>query len=245
MIRKLRLSLQQSLRRSGVELRKVPPRFEQLPVFDLAVQFLMASRGEQLSFVQVGANNGIDGDPLRAYILKRGWRGVLVEPQPNVFAELIANYAGHEDRLKFENVAISCGESLVLYRPPADWPVGADGSTYVSGVPHVLAKQLGVPEGALTRIEVPALTLDGLLAKHAITQLDLLQIDAEGYDWQVLRSIDLSRVAPALIQIETGHLARPDLAKVGEYLTDAGYDLCYTGRGADTIAMLRGTIPTA
>jgi len=245
MIRKIRIALQQILRRNGIELRKAPPQFRQMRVFDLAVQFLMASRGEKLSFVQIGANNGVDGDPLRAYILKCGWHGVLVEPQPDVFAELVTNYAEHKDRLKFENVAISTGDSLVLYRPPVDWPIGADGSTYVSAVPNVLAKQLGVSEKSLTRIEVPALTLDALLFKHSITHLDLLQIDAEGFDWQVIRSIDLSRLAPALIQIETGHLSRADLARVGEYLTDAGYELCYGGNGVDTVAILREVIPSA
>ena len=245
MLLKIRHSFQHLLRRHGIELRKTPPAYVPLPVFDLAVQALMAQRGDALRFVQIGANNGIDGDPLRRYIVKHPWRGVLVEPQPNIFALLTANYAECAERLAFENVAISRGGSLVLYLPPKDWPRDADGVTYVSGVPSVLARQIDVPESTLTRIEVPAMTLDTLFAKHGIEQLDLLQIDTEGFDWEVLQTIDLTRFKPAIIHIETGHLSRDALAKVAARLTEADYLFYYGGWQGDSVAMRRDVFPTA
>ena len=243
MLLKIRHSFQHLLRRHGIELRKTPPDYVPLPVFDLAVQALMAQRGDALRFVQIGANNGIDGDPLRRYIVKHPWRGVLVEPQPNIFALLKANYATYADRLSFENVAISRGGSLVLYLPPADWPRDKHGVTYVSGVPSVLARQIDVAESTLTRIEVPAMTLDALLAKHGIEQLDLLQIDTEGFDWEVLQAIDLTRFRPAIIHIETGHLSRDALAKVAAHLTHADYLFYYGGWQGDSVAMRRDVFP--
>lgn len=243
MLRKIRHSLQRNLRRHGIEVRKTPPDFANLPVFDLAVQALMALRGDALQFVQIGANNGIDGDPLRQYILKYEWCGVLVEPQPNIFAMLTANYVDCAGRLSFENVAISHGDSLVLYLPPSGWPQTAHGVTYVSGFPSVLARQINVPESTLTRIKVPAMLLDELLAKHGIEQFDLLQIDTEGFDWEVLQTIDLTRFKPAIIHIETGHLSRTALAQLAKRLTDADYLMYYGGWQGDSVAMRRDDFP--
>lgn len=241
MLRKIKNALQASLRQRGIDLRKVPAQFEHIPVFRLAVEALMARRGDALNFVQIGANDGMFGDPLRSYILSRGWRGVLVEPQPGVFEKLKANYAGCADRLVFENLAISDQGALTLYLPPLELE-GRDtvyAESIVSSNARVIARQIGMSEDKLRKVEVPAMTLDSLFAKHGIVDLDLLQIDAEGYDWQVLQTLDLNRIRPRLIQLETGHLGRRDLASLARHLNGAGYLIYYGGWQGDTIAMER------
>src|SRR5438552_16548503 len=49
----------------------------------------------QAFVVQVGAHDGAVVDPLRAELVYRRWRGVLVEPVPYVFERLRANYEGN------------------------------------------------------------------------------------------------------------------------------------------------------
>ena len=67
----------------GIELRKAPARqVAQLPVFELAISAMMKASSGPFRFVQVGANDGIYGDPLRTYIERHHWRGILVEPSP-------------------------------------------------------------------------------------------------------------------------------------------------------------------
>ena len=79
-------AIQQGLRRVGIELRKFPSvKFRAVSVFDLAVHYLMERQGTRLNFVQIGANDGSYGDPLRPYVLRYPWHGILVEPQPDVF----------------------------------------------------------------------------------------------------------------------------------------------------------------
>jgi FkbM family methyltransferase len=235
----LKNAFQASLRRHGIELRKAPARFEPIPVFKLAVEALMARRGDGLHFVQVGANDGVFSDPLRPYVLSRGWHGVLVEPQPLVFERLKANYAACADRLHFENLAISTQPSLTLYMPP----LAADGrsmvyaESVVSTNARVIAQQIGIREDQLRQVVVPAMTLDALFAKHGIEELDLLQIDAEGYDWQVLQTLNLATTAPMLIQLETGHMTRPDLSAMAGRLQDCGYLFFYGGMQGDALAM--------
>lgn len=239
MLRGIKNALQAGLRRRGIDVRKVPAQFDHIPVFRLAVEALMARRGDALSFVQVGANDGMFGDPLRSYVLSRGWRGVLVEPQPNVFEKLKANYAACADRLVFENLAISDAGALTLYLPPLELE-GRDkvyAESIVSSNAQVIARQIGMSEDKLRKVEVPAMTLDGLFARHGISELDLLQIDAEGHDWQVLQTLDLGRVRPRLIQLETGHLGRRELAAVAQHLNGAGYLIYYGGWQGDTVAM--------
>ena len=59
-------------------------------MFRLAVNALMMQRYNQpLSFIQVGANDGVYGDPLRSYVRRFGWKGILVEPQQDVFERLV------------------------------------------------------------------------------------------------------------------------------------------------------------
>ena len=58
-----------------------------------------------LFFVQIGAMDGVVDDPLREHVLASGWRGLLVEPLPDMFERLRANYAGREG-LRFERTAI-------------------------------------------------------------------------------------------------------------------------------------------
>jgi FkbM family methyltransferase len=89
----------------------------------LSVQFLIAVRGEKLNFIQVGANDGKYVDPLRGYIFKYPWHGILIEPQPDIFAKLRENYAVIKNRLIFENIAIAKGVSTIaMYRAPGGRP---------------------------------------------------------------------------------------------------------------------------
>lgn len=239
MLRAIKSTLQAGLRSRGIDIRKVPAQFSHIPVFRLAVEALMARRGDALSFVQVGANDGKFGDPLRSYVLTRGWKGVLVEPQPDVFQKLKANYAECTDRLAFENLAISDQGSLTLYLPPLELD-GRD-KTYaesiVSSDADVIARQIGMSKNKLRKVIVPAVTLDELLSKHGMVDVDLLQIDAEGYDWQVLQTLSLDRVRPKLIQLETGHMGRRDLTEMARHLNSAGYLIYYGGWQGDTVAM--------
>src|SRR5436309_6279162 len=53
--------------------------------------------GPGLTFIQIGAFDGVTHDPLRKYIGKCGWRGVLVEPQPWAATRLRELYRGNDN----------------------------------------------------------------------------------------------------------------------------------------------------
>jgi FkbM family methyltransferase len=229
----------------GVEVRKFPSSpFRPLSVFDLAVRLLMEKHGSAVSFVQVGANDGVFGDPLRSYIAGYPWRGILVEPQPDVFQRLIQNYQACADRLVFEMAAISRDQSqFTMYKAPAG--LHADqtyASSIASGNPETIARQLKIAPSALEKIVVPALTLDELLAKHGFGDIQVLQIDVEGYDWQVLETIDLKRRSPAIIQFESGHLSNDDCNRAVQHLSKHGYEIYWGGFQGDALGVKAGAL---
>jgi len=237
-------AIQHKLRGIGIEVRKFPTvPFQPVSVFNLAVSLLMAKQGTALTFVQVGANDGVFGDPLRRFILRYPWRGILVEPQPQVFARLADNYRDLTDRLILENLAIAAdGSEIVLYTPPEGLQ---QDDTYAASVassdPATIARQLGIPEKDLRRIVTPSMTLDLLLAKHGLAQIDLLQIDVEGYDWKVLRTLDLGKVAPSIIQFESGHLSIADCDNAVRYLTQHDYEIYWGGYQGDVVALRKSS----
>ena len=239
----LKSLVRDSLRKSGYLIQKYPSvSFPSLRVFDLSVQLLMALKGEALNFIQVGANDGDFGDPLRQYILKYPWRGILVEPQPDIFAKLLNNYSSVKDRLIFENVAIASGaQSIAMYRAPGNHGSGLQSDTHAASVvsvnPRVAARQLGVKPTDLERFLVPCTTLDELIAKHGTSKIDILQIDTEGHDYNVLKTIDLARTTPLIIQFEHGHLTRGEINDAVTYLSAHGYRILYGGYQTDTLAL--------
>jgi FkbM family methyltransferase len=239
----LKALLRDSLRKSGYLIQKYPVvSFPTVRVFDLSVQLLMALKGEALNFIQVGANDGDFGDPLRRYILKFPWRGVLVEPQPDVFAKLLKNYSSVKDRLIFENVAIGSGvSSIAMYRAPGKHASGSQSDTHAASVvsvnPRVAARQLGVRPTDLEKFLVPCVTLDELVARHGMLAIDILQIDTEGHDFNVLKTMDLSKTTPLIIQFEHGHLTRREINDAVSYLIAHGYQVLYGGYQTDTLAL--------
>src|SRR5688572_761255 len=85
--------------------RRLPEFLLDTPTSRMRKHFSKKSR---VTFVQIGAFDGLAGDPLRPLILENeNWTGVLAEPHPDAFERLQRNYAAQSQRLKFLNAAIS------------------------------------------------------------------------------------------------------------------------------------------
>src|SRR5947209_8058963 len=103
---RLKLLLQSLAHRLGYRIERLVETGEaSLDVFGLVVYRLIHEIPD-LFFLQIGAHDGITDDPLRQYVLKYHWRGLLLEPQPRLFAQLKANYQS-EPQLMFENAALA------------------------------------------------------------------------------------------------------------------------------------------
>ena len=233
--------VRRTARSFGYEIRKAPfPHFNPVSVFDLAVNYMIATRGDKLTFIEVGANDGIAGDPLREFILKYHWKGVLIEPQPAVFERLKANYAGLDEGISFENVAISSNPApLHLYRLSSTSP-----STVASANPKIAARQLNAKSHELEKITVPTARLDDIVEKYKLTSLDVLQLDTEGCEWDILQTLDLTKTRPWLIHFEHGHLTPQTIGRMTQHLNAHGYPVNFGGNQADSLAIRNDFITT-
>jgi FkbM family methyltransferase len=216
------------------------PRPEQdLDDVQLAVTLLgaFAELHPKAFFIEIGANDGEQLDPLAPLVRTLPWSGILVEPVPYVFERLRRNHAENE-RIALERAAIAESDGwqpfycLAEVDDPArqglpEWydAIGSFDRTTIVRHGNVIPDI----ESRLVRIDVPCMTFESLCRKHDVTKLDLLLIDAEGYDWNIIRSIDLSIRHPRLLIFEHEHLPEGDRARCEAMLREAGYELAALG----------------
>ncbi len=189
--------------------------------------------------VQIGANDGVAGDPLVEGFRTTRWSGLLVEPVPHLYEMLVARYRDRPG-VHIERAAVSTydGESS-LYRlrtVPGESPEWFNQLATLDR--EVLLKhRSSIPEidSLLVEERVPTIRLDSLLARHGVSRIDFLVIDTEGHDFEVLRTLDFARFAPTLLMFEHQHLSEGDKQAAFALLETAGYDFRETVEG-DAIA---------
>lgn len=195
---------------------------------------LEKASSKPLFVLQIGAMDGRMFDPLYEYISRYGWHGLLVEPVPEHYASLRETYRGHAG-LAFANVAIAEHEgTATLHTIPAEHREGLP--PWACGAASFYRDRNALAFDAVTDrvapIEVPCTTLPALLSAHGVERIDLLQIDAEGYDYHVLKQLDFTRYRPWIIHMEIVNLpkaerkaARALMDRHGYLHAKAGYDL--------------------
>lgn len=193
------------------------------------------------SFVQVGAHDGTQLDPLRDQIRSRRWSGIMVEPVPYVFERLRARYGAHP-RITLENVAVADRDgTLPFHHLPEASPHDGTWQWYDALGSFrrdvLLSHDRQIPDIAdrVVTTEVPCLTFETLCRRHGVEAVDVIQIDAEGYDDVILEGIDLDRHRPALVMFERLHLADDAHRRCTDRLTAHGYE--WTADPMDTLAV--------
>jgi len=208
-----------------------------------ALDAFSRSRGRRVAFVQVGANDGLRNDPLREFIVRDAWAGLLVEPLPQPFAQLQRNYRYLRGRrtLRFVQAAVTGahGGTLHLWVPSHSYLARqspARRRMLLRLASTERAKLLAhVPDAdALTAMTVPAEPINQLLVDQPAPP-DLLAIDAEGHEATILPALDLVRHPVPLILYESEHLQGADAEAVTAHLRRHGYTLLPAGR--DTVAL--------
>jgi FkbM family methyltransferase len=218
-----------------VQYQEVPDR--PLSVFPYVLG-AEAAADPNFFFVQIGAHDGVRNDPLWETVTRLRLRGLLVEPIPDLFAQLQDNYRDYPDLL-FEQAAIAHRQgSVSLYRIAADAPLPA----WVQGLAslnkqHLSGTKFGIPdlERHIQAIEVPSMTFTQLLKKHGVSRVSLLQVDTEGFDTEIVNMALESGILPRVIHYEYIHTPPPKRAALKRLLAEKGYS--YLDVGRDTVAV--------
>ncbi len=231
---RLKALVKSVVHRAGVDIvRFVPELNRPFEVLPLLVREHIAT-GEPFFFVQVGANDGVLDDPLRDLILQNRLAGLLIEPLPDIFDKLKHNYAG-QPQLLFENVAILSSDGVVpIHRVRSDAAVPHHWHGIASFNRENLLAQ-GVDPENLEVVHVKGTTLQFLLAKHKIDKVNLLQIDTEGYDFEIIRYAFDAGVFPDIINYEHCWLVPNIRYQCKQMLDRYGYQFLEVGK--DTLAV--------
>lgn len=245
-----------NIERRGFALVRKPQALIHNPALELPISFdhilalyLFETDPADFFFIQVGAYDGVTNDPLCKYIRRWGLRGVLVEPQRKMFAVLQENYRD-QPQLTLLNAAISDHDGPQdFYTVRSDVPGLPEWSQQIASfkLDNVLKHKHGVPEygitdripniEALIEVEtVDGMTFDTLLDRTGAGQVDLLQIDAEGYDFEIIKRLNFARLKPRILHYEHMHLSPADREACVNLLVSQGYRIA-TGF-ADTTAVL-------
>ena len=167
-------------------------------------------------FVDVGANEPEEGSQ-SWHLEKRGWQGVLVEPQPRLAQQL-------KERRSAAVFACACSS-------PQN--AGKMLPFQVAGIFSSLNLNFFVADMRREQIiEVPVRTLDDILEEaNAPTPIDLLSIDVESHEIDVLNGLTLTRRQPRLIVIEdivlNRHLHRLLRSRGYKWLRRTGFNSWY------------------
>ena len=173
--------------------------------------------------IQVGANDGLRFDNINKYIKKFKPNSILVEPIKDYFNELRENYKNFEN-IFFENVAISVNEQInYLYKVNLKDLHKYD--EHIKGISSFDIKHLikhGVKKNHIVKEETKSISIVDLFEKYNFN-IDLLLIDAEGYDAEIV--IDLlqnSNFRPIII-IEYIHVKLPSIKILKELFNTKKY----------------------
>ena len=173
----------------------------------------------KVTFVQIGANDGLRNDPIREFVVKNEWKGIFIEPLYDVFTLLKYNYSYIKSKnLIFINLAISDRDNEELNFYSID-------ENYLNGLPlearlNFLRKSSfkkehlerflasnGLSNNLIRQKLVPTITLEKLFEKFFINEkINLLVVDAEGYDAKILKKIPFDKKRPEAILFETHNL---------------------------------------
>ncbi len=226
-------ALHRMARAAGFDLKpiiNVP--VQPIDILGLTIRELIGQQKE-VFFLQIGAHDGKSHDPISPYVRKYRWRGILVEPNPVVFKQLQENYKDHPE-LILENVAIDSKEGTLTLHCFEGATADSHASMLTSTRKHYLQLNSDGARGKLVSIQVPAVTVSSLLKKHGVERVDLLQIDTEGHDFTILKTIDFSTVRPKIVHFENNFMNKRQKEQCLKIFAQNGY--ASLDLGIDTLA---------
>ncbi len=223
--------LKKKLRDKGYKFNKIGP----YSIFDFeSFLYRHLKTHKKMSFIQIGANDGVMNDPIYKFNFenKDHVNGYVLEPLPDIFEKLKENYKDCKNIVPC-NVAIHNTESeMILHRvsPSLENKV----PNFAKGIAsfdknHWKKTSLVNDENLMEEINVKCVKFSDFIKSKNIRSLDLLIIDTEGYDYEIIMSIDFEILKPNIIRFEHGLrnnlMTNKKFSKICKYLNSFGYQI--------------------
>ncbi len=188
------------VRRGALEARG-EDRLSRPALYELDVKLNAIIDRDGGFFVEAGAHDGFTQS--NTYWLERfrGWRGLLVEPMPELAREARLS----RPAATVVECALAPDESRQAIRMHfGDLFTSVDGAREPEW--HKLGTALGWRDSY--ELDVPARTLSSLLDEIGAPEVDLLSLDVEGFEGPALNGVELDRHAPRYVLVEVHNRER-------------------------------------
>jgi len=198
---------------------------------------------KKVKFIQIGANDGIRFDNLFFTVTDHKWSGLVIEPMKDYFERLKLNYRDNPEvtplnlaihpTKKFIQIYKVNRKKIHLYRH------------WVSGIASLDINHLikhGVNPKDISEEKVKCQKLMQVINYHSFYDVDLLQIDTEGFDAEIFKQLDFKKCNPSIIKLEWNHMSNTDKLIVKTILSNNGYKFKIEKGGSDLTAWLKKII---
>jgi len=199
-----------------------------------------SKKSETIIALQIGANDGITHDPIHKFIKRDKWQAVLLEPQKDVFEKLLQPLYANDKNVTTINAALGAQDGFQnIYRiafSNARWATGLTSfnkavleKAFQNGHIAKQAKKEGVkipPNKADQIIEnkIKVVSISTLFKQYPLNKIDVLQIDTEGFDFEIIKLFDLNNITPKSIIYENSHLSNEDKLACKKHLISHNYN---------------------
>ena len=209
-------------------------------LYSVALNVLIEVK-HKLNIVVVGANDGRVNDPIYDFAMGMSSKTnmLLIEPNKFLLPHLQKSYSSHPS-YQIANCAIGQEGVLTLYAVKANWfdhfqPAYAKGwpqyraatgitSANKEHVEKALLREGINPDDAIESLNVPCQQLSPLLAELSWpSAIDVLQIDAEGFDDSVIHAANIQSTRPSLIYFENHNIPEKRMDLLVNYLSSQHY----------------------
>ena len=159
---------------------------------------------------------------------------ILVEPVPYNIKVLEKKFSNSKNISICKNAVFS-EDKLKKFYFVDEQSIPKLGKHWASGIgsfdkKHILnhkSKRFQIQESDINTIEIDFITFNKLVEKYSIRSIDKLQIDVEGAEYEILRSIDYKNIKINKILFESKHF--DGTFKEGEKLKEIKEKLIYEG----------------
>ena len=174
-------------------------------------------------YFQIGTNDG--NDLFRELVIRnKPDIVILVEPNTTLIADIEKNYKDIKNVYIYNNaIYYKDDETVELYIPAKDGVMGTRASnniTYNSQHFSLVPMNDWGDKKDMVKLSSKSITFDTICKKHAITNIEYLQIDTEGFDSEIIKMIDFSKYSIQTLRFEKWGFKKENFTAYNKDLAD-------------------------
>lgn len=187
-------------------------------ILEALFRALFTKNGRQMNsitYLELGACHPIQTSNTFLFSRKYGCKGVLVEANPALVENL--------RKVRPSDLVIHCA---IVSNDASEVEFTVADTVELSSLSPEHIRSFGTMAKKLSRVRVPAMTVNRLIQHYHLGSPDILSVDLEGLDLEVLSQLDYSTYRPAVVICEpSSHFCAETGAKMTNLLGAVGYSL--------------------